>query len=163
MPTVRLFRPGDAPVVVRRHGELYARELGWNEEFERHVAGIVSDFESSGDPGRTRGWIAEEEGRFAGCVFLMKQDAERARLRLLLVEPWARGQGLGTRLVGLCVDFARDAGYSQLSLWTNSVLTPARHLYERLGFHKVSEEAHHSFGRDLVGETWALDLPRPRR
>ena len=145
-------------MIVRRHGELYALELGWNEEFEWHVSRIVSEFLSSRNPERKRAWVAEADGRFAGCVFLMDRSPECAQLRLLLVEPWARECGLGVRLMDLCVDFSRASGYEQLSLWTNSVLTPARRLYQRLGFRKVSEEGHHSYGHDLVGEIWTLEL-----
>jgi DNA-binding MarR family transcriptional regulator/GNAT superfamily N-acetyltransferase len=153
---------GDLGWVVQRHGELYAEEYGWNEDFERLVARIVGDFAAAGEagPGR-RGWIATVDGRRAGCVFLMPGDHEgAARLRLLLVEPWARGHGLGRRLVDTCIQAARRAGCHTLTLWTNDVLTAARRLYEHAGFRLVGTERHRSFGKALTSQTWDLDLTR---
>jgi DNA-binding MarR family transcriptional regulator/GNAT superfamily N-acetyltransferase len=155
---LRLPAPGDLGWVVQRHGELYAAEYEWNQEFETLVAGIVAEFASRHDPRRERAWIAELDGARAGSVFLVRQSDEVARLRLLLVEPWARGQGLGHALVGACIDFARAAGYRTVTLWTNSVLDAARRIYQQAGFRQVASERHHSFGHDLVAETWALPL-----
>jgi DNA-binding MarR family transcriptional regulator/GNAT superfamily N-acetyltransferase len=155
---LRLPAPGDLGWVVQRHGELYAAEYEWNEEFETLVAGIVAEFAARQDPRRERAWIAELDGARAGSVFLVRQSDEVAKLRLLLVEPWARGQGLGRVLVGACIDFARAAGYRTITLWTNSVLDAARRIYQQAGFRQVASERHHSFGHDLVAETWELPL-----
>jgi DNA-binding MarR family transcriptional regulator/N-acetylglutamate synthase-like GNAT family acetyltransferase len=151
-------RSGDYGWVVQRHGALYAEEYGWNEEFEGLVAGIVGKFVEHLDPKRERCWIAERDGENVGCVFAVKHTATVAKLRLLLVEPKARGLGIGKRLVDECITFSRAAAYKKLRLWTNSVLRAARHIYEDAGFELIAEDSHHSFGKDLVGETWELKL-----
>jgi GNAT superfamily N-acetyltransferase len=157
--TVRpLGSPGDLGWIVQAHGELYAAQYGWDASFEALVARIVADFAAGHDPDRERGWIAELDGRRVGCVLCVADGPATARLRILLVHPDARGHGAGTRLVGTCVDFARDAGYGSVTLWTNDVLDAARRIYEAAGFVRTARAAHHSFGCDLVGEDWMLDL-----
>jgi GNAT superfamily N-acetyltransferase len=140
------------------HGALYAREFGWDITFEALVARIVADYAQEGSPGPQRAWIAEADGARAGCVFCVREDERTAKLRLLLVDPAARGLGLGSRLVEECVRFAREAGYEAITLWTNDVLVSARRIYRAHGFALVREEAHHSFGQDLVGQTWQRPL-----
>ncbi|ESR26905.1 bifunctional helix-turn-helix transcriptional regulator/GNAT family N-acetyltransferase [Lutibaculum baratangense] len=151
-------RPGDLGWVVSRHGAIYAEEYGWDSSFEALVADIVAEFDKAHDPRRERVLIGEVDGEPAGSVFLVRQDEETAKLRLLFVESWARGTGLGRRLVETVIADARALGYRRIVLWTNDCLTAARSLYERLGFRMVASEPHHSFGHDLVGETWELEL-----
>ncbi len=155
---LRGLRPGDLGWIVQRHGEVYAREYGWTQSFEALVARIVADYLEHLQPGRESAWIAEIDGQRAGCVFCVRKDEQTAQLRILLVESWARGQGLGGRLVDECVRFARDSGYRRLVLWTNDILVAARRIYLAAGFELVSEEPHHSFGKDLVGQFWELRL-----
>jgi DNA-binding MarR family transcriptional regulator/GNAT superfamily N-acetyltransferase len=152
-------RPGDLGWVIERNAAVYAEEFGWNEEYEALVARIVADFAVSHDPQREAVWIAELDGERAGFVFCVTDKApDIARLRLLLVDPAARGHGIGGRLVKECVAFARSAGYAELVLWTNDALSDARRMYQRAGFELVMERAHHSFGHDLVGQDWRLAL-----
>ena len=156
--TLRQPLPGDFGWVVQSHGELYAREYGWNSQFEALVARVVADYVDNFDPERERAWIATLSGERVGSVFLVKQSDSVAKLRLLLVDPAARSHGLGRRLVHECTTFARAAGYARIVLWTQSVLTTARHIYEAAGYRLVKSEPNRSFGADLVSETWELEL-----
>ena len=156
--TLRPLRPGDIGWVTHRHGVLYAEEYGYDERFEALVAEIAAHFVQAFDVERERCWIAERDGEILGCVFLVSKTRTVAKLRLLLVEPDARGLGLGARLVDECIAFARRAGYRKMILWTQSELLAARRIYQTRGFRRVAEEAHKSFGRDLVAETWELGL-----
>jgi DNA-binding MarR family transcriptional regulator/GNAT superfamily N-acetyltransferase len=155
---LRAPRPGDLGWVVSRNAAVYAEEFGWDASYEALVARIVADYVDHRDPGAEAAWIAEVDGAPAGCVFCVREDATTARLRLLLVEPWARGLGIGGRLVEEVLRFARGAGYSAVTLWTNDVLAGARRIYERAGFTLDNESPHHSFGQDLVGQNWSLRL-----
>lgn len=172
---VRPPAPGDLGWIVQRNGAVYAAEFGWDTRYEGLVARIVADFAEHHDPHLERAWMAELDGRPVGCVLCVRDGGPRttasgaktredtpgtARLRLLLVEPEARGLGIGERLVSTCVDFARKAGYDDMVLWTNDVLTAARKIYERQGFVLTAERSHHSFGVDLVGQDWHLGLRR---
>ena len=151
--------PGDLGWVVMAHGEIYSSEFGWDTSFEALVAHIVSDYASEPDVGREAAWIAEVDGKRAGCVFCVRgDDQESAKLRLLLVDPAARGRRLGRRLVDTCVTFARRAGYRRMTLWTNDPLTAAARIYRAAGFRLIEQEPHRSFGVDLVGQTYELEL-----
>lgn len=153
-----LDRPGDLGWVVMAHGELYTAEFGWTAAFEAHVARIVADYASGHDPAREAGWIAEVDGRRVGSVVCTDGGNGTAQLRILLVDPAARGHGLGKRLVGTCVEFAVAAGYREMRLWTTNVLETAQRIYLEAGFRLVNEEPHHSFGPELVGRTYVLAL-----
>lgn len=155
---LRLPRPGDLGWIVQQHGRLYAREYGWPAAFEGLVAEIVGGFVRSFDPQRERCWIAEQEGENVGSVMLVRESGTVGRLRLLLVDPGARGLGIGRHLVGECTAFARAAGYRSIVLWTDSVLTAARRIYESEGYRLVREEPHSTFGVELVGQDWELSL-----
>lgn len=163
---LRSLQPGDIGWVVSRHGALYAQEYGWDMSFEALVAHIAARVVEQFEAGREAAWIAEHDGARAGCVFLVQARDERtgrpiprvAPLRMLLVEPAARGLGLGRRLTDECTAFAKAAGYARIRLWTNSLLLAARAIYQRAGYRLVASEPHHSFGHDLVGETWELAL-----
>jgi DNA-binding MarR family transcriptional regulator/predicted N-acetyltransferase YhbS len=151
-------RPGDMGWVVQRHGELYADEYGYDATFEALVAEIVADFVRSFDPARDCCWIAEVGGEAVGSAFVVRKSRTTAKLRLFIVDPAARGAGVGARLIDECIGFARRARYRTLTLWTQSDLLAARHLYQRSGFKRIASERHRSFGHDLVGETWELQL-----
>ena len=155
---LRSHRPGDIGWIVSRHGAIYAQEYGWDISFEALAAEIAAQFIRSYDPAREHCWIAELGGEPVGSVFLVKASGEVAKLRLLLVEKKARGLGIGRALTEQCIRFARQAGYTSITLWTQSILVAARGIYQRAGFRRVKEEMHHSFGVDLVGETWELTL-----
>ena len=155
---LRQHEPGDIGWIIYRHGAVYAEEYQWSIEFETLVAEIATGFLKTFDPDRERCWIAEMDGENVGCILLTKADDEVVKLRLLLVEPKARGLGIGTRLVEGAIRFARRAGYRKAVLWTQSNLLPARRIYQRVGFTCTKEEPHHSFGHDLVAETWERDL-----
>jgi GNAT superfamily N-acetyltransferase len=157
--------PGDLGWVVMAHGEVYASEFGWDTSFEGLVARIVADYAGDHDPAREAAWIAEVDGRRVGCVFCVAapQWPATAQLRILLVHPDGRGHGLGARLVGRCVQFAREAGYERMRLWTNDPLAAARHIYLQRGFALVEESPHRSFGVDLVGQVYELELCAPTR
>ena len=150
--------PGDLGWVVQRNAALYAAEYGWDETYEALVARIVADYAARADHTGEAAWIAEAGGERAGCVFCLRKSGQTAQLRLLLVEPSARGMGIGARLVDECLTFARRAGYREIVLWTNDVLHAARRIYQRAGFELVGSQPHHSFGHDLVGQDWRLAL-----
>ena len=154
----KMNQSGDLGWVVQAHGEVYAAEFGWDTSFEALVARSVADYANTHDPAREAAWLAEIDGRRVGCVFCVAAGETTAQLRILLVHPDGRGQGLGGRLVDTCLQFARDAGYTRIGLWTNDPLKAARALYLRRGFTLVGEEPHHSFGVDLVGQHYELDL-----
>jgi GNAT superfamily N-acetyltransferase len=153
-----LGQPGDLGWVVMAHGEQYAAEFGWDTDFEALVARIVADYAADHDPREGFAWIAERDGHRVGCVFVVRKDEETAQLRILLVTAEGRGHGLGQLLVSRSIKFAREAGYSQLVLWTNGQLAAARRIYLAAGFELVDESPHHSFGVDLVGQNYRLSL-----
>ena len=155
---LRAPQPGDMGWVVQRNAAVYAAEFGWDTSYEALVARIVADYVDNRDPEAEAAWIAEVDGTPAGCVFCVRVNATTARLRLLLVEPWARGLGIGSRLVEEVLRFARQAGYAQITLWTNDVLADARRIYQRAGFTLDNESHHHSFGKDLTGQNWSRRL-----
>lgn len=156
--TLRSHRPGDIGWIIHRQGILYNEEYGWDEHFEALVAEICARFIQNENPECERCWVAERDGEIVGAVFCVAKSNTVAQLRLLYVEPSARGLGIGNRLVDECIDFARHAGYSRIMLWTNDVLHAARRIYEAKGFRLLEEEKHHSFGHDLVSQTWELAL-----
>ena len=155
---LRPLAPGDLGWVVHRNGVLYYEEYGWDQRFEALVAEVLGKFVRKLNPARETAWIAERDGKIVGSVFCVSKSKTVAALRVLYVEPSARGLGIGNRLVDECIAFARAAGYFKLTLWTNSVLDSARRIYESKGFKLIEEERHHSFGKDLVGQNWELDL-----
>lgn len=155
---IRPHQNGDMGWIVHRHGALYAQEFGYDEHFEALVAEVVAAFLRHHDPKRERCWIAEQDGEIVGSLLLVRHSEDTAKLRLLLVEPAARGQGIGSRLIAACIRFARSVNYRTITLWTQSELLAARRVYEQAGFHRVAEEPHCSFGHDLIAETWELTL-----
>ena len=157
-PVLRTHQPGDMGWIVQQHGLLYARDYDWDTSFEGLTAEIVAQFLKTFDSARERCWVAHIDGMQVGSVFLVKHSDEVAKLRLLLITPQARGLGLGKRLVDECIAFARHCGYRKITLWTQSILVAARGIYRGAGFVHVASEPHHSFGQDLIGETWELDL-----
>lgn len=160
---LREHRPGDLGWIIQRNAELYAREYSWNHEYETLVVEIVTRFARNFDPKRERCWIAEREGDRLGSVMLVRESESVGRLRLLLVEPHARGLGLGRALVNECIRFATEVGYETLTLWTNDILVSARKIYQAAGFQLVEEKPHHAFGHDLVSQEWQLKLPAVRQ
>ncbi len=156
--TLRLHEPDDIEWVIRRHGEIYTEEYGWDTRFRDLVEQIALDFVRDFDSSRERCWIAERSGERIGCVFLVRKTDDIAQLRLLLVEPSARGLGVGRKLVQECIDFASSHGYSKMRLWTNDVLISARRIYEAAGFTLIEEETHASWGKPLTSQTWELTL-----
>ncbi len=161
--TLRSHRPSDIGWVIHRQGAVYAQEYGYNADFELLVANVATSFLADFNPARDRCWIAEAESQPIGHILLVQHPVRPtvAKLRLLLVEATARRTGLGTTLVNECIVFAKQAGYCRITLWTQSDLHAARHIYQKAGFHLVHEERHHSFGKDLIGQTWELDLDPP--
>jgi GNAT superfamily N-acetyltransferase len=157
----RIGEPGDLGWVVMAHGEVYAHEFAWDGSFEALVARIVAGYAAEHDPARECAWIAEVDGKRVGCVFCVANDQSTAQLRILLVHPDGRGLGLGARLVDECVTFARGAGYERIVLWTNDPLVAARRIYVAAGFRLIDEAPHHSFGHDLIGQTYELELTSP--
>ena len=155
---IRSHRPGDIGWVIKAHGEFYESELGFNENFEALVARIAADFIANYDAKVEHCWIAELGGKNVGSIFLVREDNETAKLRLLYVDAEARGLGLGKQLVAECLCFAKSAGYQRVVLWTNAVLTTARHIYEEAGFHLISEDTHSDFGEPQVGQNWVLEF-----
>jgi GNAT superfamily N-acetyltransferase len=156
-----MLHPGDIGWVIARHGTLYAREYGWDESFEGFVAEICARFVEKFNPKRERCWFAERDGSNVGCVFLVEKSKTVSQLRMLLVDPSARGLGIGKRLVEECIAFAGSCGYRKMTLWTNDILHSARRIYEDAGFRLTKEERHHSFGHDLVGQVWDLEIRTP--
>ncbi|HWR14367.1 MAG TPA: bifunctional helix-turn-helix transcriptional regulator/GNAT family N-acetyltransferase [Terriglobales bacterium] len=155
---LRSHRPGDMGWIVHRHGELYWQEYGWDERFEALVAEIVAEFVKNYDPKREKCWVAERNGEIVGSIFLVRKDDDTAKLRMLYLEPSARGLGLGRRLVEECVRYAKQVGYKKMTLWTQANLTAARAIYQKTGFRLMSQQKNRSFGKDLVAETWERDL-----
>ncbi len=155
---LRAPRPGDLGWVIQRQAAGYAAEYGWDETYEALVARIIADYVDSHDPAREAAWVAEADGQRVGSILCVRKSDTVAQLRLLYVDPAARGLGIGSKLVEECLRFARAAGYTEMTLWTNSVLEQARRIYQRTGFTLIGEEAHHSFGADLVGQNWARKL-----